>query len=408
MISVVRTALLLFGLAAILFGEQVPKVPWTIVPREIASPAGGDSAQPQMTVSNRGVLLSWIERVDGAPTLRFAERSGNGWTAARSVASGSDWFVNWADVPSVARLDDRTIAAHWLQKSGASTYAYDVRLTHSTDAGQTWTPAVVPHTDGTKTEHGFASLFPLAGVNGGLGLVWLDGRAMTNGHGGHGGGDMSLRFGAFDRQWRQVAETSIDDRVCECCPTAAAITADGPVVAYRNRGPDESRDIHIARFQNGKWTTGVATSQDSWRINACPVNGPSLSARGGTVVLGWFTARNDQPQAFAAFSRDAGRTFGAPIRLDDGASHGRVDVDLLPDGSAAALYVEYGDRKPRVNVRRIEASGSRSQPITIAAIEDGRAGGYPRMARHGNELVFAWLERAGSPRVKTAAALLDR
>jgi hypothetical protein len=93
----------------------------------LPSPAGPNSAQPQLTVSSRGVLLSWIERDGEKSALRFAERTTTGWTAARTVASGSDWFVNWADVPSVLRLSDGSLYGHWLQKSGADTYAYDVR-----------------------------------------------------------------------------------------------------------------------------------------------------------------------------------------------------------------------------------------------------------------------------------------
>jgi len=126
------------------------------------------------------------------------------------------------------------------------------------------------------------------------------------------------------------------------------------------------------------------------------------------VVLAWFTSHNDEPHAFAAFSSDAGRTFRAPIRLDDAVSSGRVDVDLLADGSAVAMYIEHADRKPRVSIRRLEPSGARSQPVTVATIEDGRTSGYPRMARYRDEMVFAWTEREGTPRVKTAVATVDR
>lgn len=66
-------------------------------------------------------------------------------------------------------------------------YAYDVRLARSTDNGQTWMTSFTPHRDRTQTEHGFASLFQMPGA--GLGLVWLDGRAVKAGpgHGEHGG-----------------------------------------------------------------------------------------------------------------------------------------------------------------------------------------------------------------------------
>jgi hypothetical protein len=114
-----------------------------------------------MTVSSRGVLLSWIEREDNRAALKFAERTREGWSATHTAAAGDDWFVNWADVPSVLRLDDGTLVAHWLQKSGADTYAYDVRLARSADDGRTWSTPITPHHDGTKREHGFASRPPV-------------------------------------------------------------------------------------------------------------------------------------------------------------------------------------------------------------------------------------------------------
>ena len=398
--AVIAIIVSLGGLAA----RQSPTA-WPLEPHAIESPAGSDSAQPQLTVSARGVLLSWIERSGANAALKFSERTASGWTTPRSAIVAGNLFVNWADVPSVLRLDDGTLVAHWLQKSGSSLSAYDVRLSSSKDDGKTWMDPVLPHHDGTPTEHGFASLFQMRG--GGLGLVWLDGRAMTAdaGHGGHGAGNMALMFGAFDRQWKQTAEAPIDARVCECCPTSAAVTADGPIVAYRNRGDDELRDVYVSRYGNGRWTEPVAAHADGWKIQACPVNGPMLSARGRDVALAWFTVRDNQPHAYAAFSSDAGRTFGTPLRLDEVTATGRVDVELLPDGSALASYIEYGGGQTRFNVRRVDRAGARSSAITIAALEDGRTSGYPRMALHGDELVFAWVERAG---VKTKVARLAR
>ena len=154
--------LALVAAAGVRTQPQAP-APWALRVETLASPAAAGSAQPQLSVSSRGVLLSWIETTADRATLRFSERTANGWSAPRTVASGTDWFVNWADVPSVVRLADGTLAAHWLQKSGAGTYAYDVRLSSSRDEGKTWTASFTPHHDGTKTEHGFASLFQMPG-----------------------------------------------------------------------------------------------------------------------------------------------------------------------------------------------------------------------------------------------------
>ena len=403
-----------FALAALLavtapaaLGRSVPASEWTLKIEPLSSPAGADSDQPQLTVSDRGVLLSWIERSGQSATLKFSERTPAGWSAVKVVASGTDWFVNWADVPSVLRLDDGTLAAHWLQKSGPRTYAYDVRLSYSKDDGKTWSPSFTPHHDGTKTEHGFASLVQMPGA--GLGLVWLDGRAMTrdaHGAGGHGSGAMSVRYAAFDRSWKQSAETPIDLRVCECCPTAAAVTSEGVIAAFRDRSPEEIRDIYVAHLEQGKWSEPLPVHRDNWRMPACPVNGPALSAIDRDVAIAWFTGKDDQPQARLAFSRDAGRTFGAPIRLDDGVSLGRVDVVLLPDRSALAGYIEYADKRAQFRIRRVDSSGAKSAPITVAGIDDGRASGHPRIALHRGELVFAWIERNQTSQIRTAVAKL--
>jgi hypothetical protein len=369
------------------------RIEWTPALTPVTSPAAPASAQPQLSVSSRGVLLSWIERDGPRATLKFAERTSAGWSAPQTVASGDNWFVNWADVPSVVRLANGTLAAHWLQKSGPETYAYDVQLAYSTDDGRTWSPSFLPHHDGKKREHGFASLFQMPGA--GLGLVWLDGREMTSaaGHGAHDAnqGAMTVRFASFDTKWNQTADMPIDLRVCECCPTTAAVTSDGPIAAFRNRTEDEVRDIYISRFENGKWTVSKAVHDDGWNIPACPVNGPMLSARGRDVAIAWFTMRGDEGHVFAAFSKDAGRTFGPPIRLDDNISLGRVDIELLDDGSAIATWIEFAEQKSQFRARRVHPSGSRSASIAVAALAGGRA----------------WTDTGtGTPRVQTAVAML--
>ncbi len=378
---------------------------WPLAIETISTPAKGSSGQPHLSVSDRGVLLSWIERSGSTATLSFAERRANAWTDARTIASGDDWFVNWADVPSAMRLANGTLVAHWLQKSGPDTYAYDVRLSYSRDDGRTWSASFTPHDDGTKTEHGFASLVQMP--RSGLGLVWLDGRAMSSsGPEGHGRGVMSLRFAEFDTAFRRVSDTPVDLRVCECCPTAAAVTADGLIAAFRDRGNDEIRDISVSRLNNGTWTEPAAVHDDGWKIPACPVNGPSLSARGRSVAIAWFTVKQDHGQAFAAFSEDAGRSFGAPIRLDDGGSLGRVDIELLDDGGAVATWIEFAGQRAQFRARRVDGGGARSPTVTVAGIAGSRASGYPRVARHGDELVFAWTEAAagGALQVRTAVA----
>lgn len=382
--------------------EPPPETPaesaFPFVVEPLVAPAQGDSGQPQLTTSSRGVILSWLEQAGTAATLKFSELTGQAWTGAKTVASSDGWFVTDADVPTVMRKSDGTLVATTYPSVDPAIEAYDLRLTYSRDEGKTWSPLLSPHHDGTKTQHGFASLFEMADAA--LGIVWLDGRVEQS---------MSVYFASFDGAWKQTAESSVNARVCECCPTAAAMTTDGPLVAFRDRTNQEIRDIHVTRVEQGKWTEAVPVHADNWRIEACPVNGPALSTRGRAVAAAWFTATGNDGHAYAAFSQDAGRTWSDPIRLDDETSLGRVDIELVDDGSAVATWIEFANERAQLRARQVRPSGERSAAASIAGAAERRVRGYPRLARNGNNLVFAWTESGDGPgpqEVKTAVASL--
>jgi hypothetical protein len=116
------------------------------------------------------------------------------------------------------------------------------------------------------------------------------------------------------------------------------------------------------------------------------------------------TAQDDRGHAFAAFSSDAGATFGPPLRLDDDASQGRVGIALLPDGSAVASWLEFADQRSQLRIRSIEPSGARGPAHTVAGVGAERTSGYPRLVRRGDELLVAWTETSdGRSKVRTAA-----
>lgn len=392
------------ALATVTFGSEqsTPRteLPSALMPDVLTSPAGANSYAPQLTVEGSRVLLSWIEMAGERATVKFAERTNTGWSEPRSVASGDNFFVNASDVPSVRALPDGTLAAHWLQVNGNNPEGYDLRLSWSKDGGRTWSAPTTPHHDKTETQHGFASLFPMP--DGGLGLVWLDGR--TTKPEAEDFGNMALRAAAFTASGKQRSETLVDSRVCDCCPTATALTSEGVVVAYRNRSADDIRDIYVARLEKGRWAPATRVHRDNWKIEACPVNGPSLSAQGRDVAVAWFTVQKDQGQALVAFSRDAGRTFGPARRIDDVGSTGHVGIQMLPDGSAAVSWVEFANKRAQFQVRVVQPDGTRSPAVTMA-----QSGGMriPRLIRGRDELLFAWSDIVdGSPRVRTARAAL--
>ncbi|MGE3843263.1 MAG: sialidase family protein [Vicinamibacterales bacterium] len=378
---------------------------WALNPTTEPAIAGPATAHANLSASPSGVILSWVEQLGPTSRLWFSDRIEAGWSAPRQVASGTDWFVSYADPPQVMRRPNGSLVAAWLRQIDPRLEASNLLVAHSEDGGRTWSTPASPHRDGTTQQHAFPSFFELAA--GQLGVVWLDGREIELDQTSDAGGAMSLRAATFDQQWQPQRELAVDLRVCECCPTAAAVTSEGPIVAYRGRSAGEVRNILVSRFQENAWTPPVTVHDDGWRTLACPVNGPTLVARDRVVVAAWFTVKDERGQALAAFSTDSGRTWGPPFRLDDGESLGRVDLELLDDGSVAASWVGVVGGEARLFVRRVQQDGRLSPAIRVSDVPGGSSSGFPRMARWRQQLIFAWTESdasTGTTRVRTASA----
>ena len=371
-----------------------------LVAEPLPSPTTGTSRAPQLAVAGGRVILSWLEFANFQSSLWFAERTPEGWSTPQMVVQGDDFVDNAADVPSVHPLGDDTLVAQWLHGDYGNPEAYDLALTWSEDRGQTWSAPTHPHSDGTAAQHGFASVFPAPAA--GLGLVWLDGRDFSER--GPTAGAMGLWAATYDGDGQQISERAIDTRVCDCCQTSAASTPDGVIVAYRDRSEDEVRDIRVVRLVDGQWSMPSLVHADDWTIHGCPVNGPAVAARGAHVAVAWFTAATEEGVTLLAYSTDGGQTFDAPVRVDDGLSRGLVDVELLPDESAAVSWVELTSTGSEFRARRVEPDGRRSPSMGIAEVVGGH---YPRLAQGRDELLFAWAEAdQGYTHLRTARVSL--
>jgi hypothetical protein len=394
--------------------------------------APGSSLPNLRTAADGSVLVSWTEPVVPAGTagsaqpsspaaahaLRWAELSPSGFGPPATVATGTDWLINWADFPSVTRLGPRTLLAHWLRKrkppSGKGMAGYDIELTRSDDGGGTWSLPWRPHGDDTETEHGFVSVVPRG--QGGALVLWLDGRAFAglDEEGAEQRASMALRYAVLEPSAgggdaaAPAVDTSLelDPRTCSCCQTAAVATGDAVLVAYRDRSADEIRDIAVTRFAGGRWSAPALVHADGWHIDGCPVNGPALAARGQRVAVAWYTAAGERPQVKLALSEDGGVTFGAPVRIDQGNPQGRVDVALAGE-LAVVSWQELAGPVVELRVRAVDLRGATpaaraSQPI--AAVAAGRVSGFPQLAVQGGDAILVWTNADAGGKTAVAAA----
>lgn len=367
---------------------------------DLKSPAPAGSEEPNLAVGPDGrVYLSWLEpsATSTAYTLRFSIRGPQGWSAPKTIASGSNWFVSAVDFPSLTVLSDGTLAADWLVASnGPHSEAYDIDLAFSKDGGTTWSKPILPHRDRKKRQHGFPAMIPTSDAK--LAAIWLDGRNMAD----ESTGNMALMYTTVAPTGALGAESLIDNRVCECCKTALAMTPDGMVAVYRDRSDKEIRDISISRFSNGRWSKPEDLSKDGWEIDGCPINGPAVSSNGRNVAVAWFTAPGDKPEVNLMLSSDAGKTFGKKIRVDGGNPVGRVEVLSLASGISVVSWIERTPQGSRLHLRRFDAAGVGSAPMDVSRTIGVTSGSFPKTVVSGNDIVVAWTDTAQPSQVRTA------
>ncbi len=376
-------------------------------PVPLESPAGPGAALPRLTVDGDGAAwLSWVEPAGGGHALKYARLDADGWSDPAEAARGEGWFVNWADFPSVVSAGGGRLAAHWLEKREGGPYAYDVTMAVSTDGGKSWSTPATPHGDGTATEHGFVTLVP---GKRGVRAVWLDGRNTaavasdgdTAHHGGHGGA-MTLRAGGLDWSGRPLPETELDPMTCDCCQTGAAQVPAGTLVVYRDRSPEEIRDVYAVALGDAGAGPPAPVARDDWTMPACPVNGPAVEAREAFVAVAWFTAAGDQPRVRLAVSGDGGARFGPVVEIEDEPNLGRVDVAITPDGRPVVSWLALDGKEAVIRYRAVDAGGAPGPVHTLAATSQARSSGLPQMVAADGRLVFAWTDTGEPSRVMTA------
>ncbi|WP_162823643.1 sialidase family protein [Lysobacter sp. TY2-98] len=374
--------------------------PWTL-PIDAAQ-------QPDLAVTPDGsLLMSWIEQTGDMQRLWFSRWRDGRWSAPQSIAQG-EGIGNGADTPHLRQTPDGALWATWLRKRGSG-HARDIVIARSANGGLTWSAPAPVNTDGTATEHGFASLWADGPAS--LGVAWLDGRETggehahdmhaMHGSGGHGGMHDAgpehatmLRTAVFDAQLARHDESVIDTATCDCCQTDVAVLADGPRLVYRDRAPGEIRDIALLTHAGKRWSSPTLVHVDNWRMPACPVNGPAIAGDARDVSVAWYTMRGDTPTVRFARSADGGATFGDSIDLASAADvQGRVDVALDATGAWVAWLTEASEAQA-LHLAHVPTAAAAPDRTMIAATlaGRGRATGWPRLVVSDGTLHAVWTD----------------
>jgi hypothetical protein len=354
-------------------------------------PGSAGAGQPRLAAGVDGTpVLSWLEPAGDGAALRYATFAAGAFAAPLEVTSGDDLMVNWADMPSVQPITNDVWAAHWLRVAPESAGAYHVATAVSADGGRTWSVPVQLNDDDAMAEHGFVELFAW---NGAIAALWLDGRQLAEWSFDEPDKLLgtSLRIAELDYSGGVVARGIVDELVCDCCQPDRAMTRSGPVVAYRDRTPDEIRDIVVRRNLDGRWQDAVVAGVDGWHIEGCPVNGPAIAVAGERVAVAWFTAANDTPRVRFAWSGDGAASFAPALDLDGAGSFGQVG--LVVDAAGTAL-VTWWRAAPGggtdLALRTVNADGTLGEVRVVAHSAAAQPVDVPQLIAAGEDLLMAW------------------
>ncbi|NNL31630.1 MAG: exo-alpha-sialidase [Flavobacteriaceae bacterium] len=377
--------------------SEANKVQYIHVPTEVKS-----SEPSLMLSSDHSLYLSWIETdSSGLSQLRFSKLTDDDtWSEPNTIAGGKNWFVNWADFPSLTAFGQNNMVAHYLEKSAADTYAYDVKLTISNDEGKSWNSSFSPHDDQTNTEHGFVSKLDIS--NDRFMSVWLDGRqyayaakdsTLTK--------EMTLRSAIINSKGEILKEHVIDDRVCDCCQTDITMTSQGPMVVYRDRSDKEIRDIYFSIYKNENWSVPKVVNNDNWYIPGCPVNGPAIASSNSLTAISWYTVSNQLQKVKMAFLASSGE-FSESIDLNYVNPLGRVDIEILNADQAVVSWMDNSNERSKIMLQVVDRSGQKSAAFTVSDVSEERSSGFPRMILKDDYLYITWTEVGTQLKVKSA------
>lgn len=371
------------------------------------NPADIGSRYPNLYTDSSGTsYMSWIMGIEeDIYALQYSRMIGGRWTEPETVEVGTEFFVNWADFPSVVGRDGAATAAHWLRKIEGGPYAYNIQVALRDETGERWSRTVTPHDDGTPTEHGFVSMEPLD--NGNTLVIWLDGRE-TDGRAHDEYSDfskaMTLRSAEITPGGEVIRLRLIDDSVCDCCQTDLVKSGSKVYAVYRNRTEEEIRDIYLATYdtETGEWSTPAAVANDGWQISACPVNGPRIAADGDRLAVAWYTVADDTSRVKLAISTDSGETFSNPQLISEGNTLGRTDLLLMDDGSIYVSWMANVNGLGEVVMRKVSPDGTPGEPFRVGTTGASRSSGFPRMADTGEFILVAWTQTEPNLKVRTA------
>jgi len=86
---------------------------------------------------------------------------------------------------------------------------------------------------------------------------------------------------------------------------------------------------------------------------------------------------------------------------------GRVDVEILKDGSALVSWLDNVNDNTVIQIQRVYQDGTQGDIVTLDESSENRSSGFPRMIINDNIAYFAWTNDNDGLSVKAAMVNIE-
>lgn len=318
----------------------------------------------QLQQIDNELYKTWIEeKGESATRIQYAKWKGKKWSMPQSLSQAEvRWISNEVDAPQLAKFpNSETLVRTWMQSSSRfNPYDQDLFISLSDYSGKTWNKTFSPYNTINEVSafYGNCRLLPLP--NNRMLALWLDGRDTKYKHKSNGrmlpkpGSKYTLRSLEFDESGQFYETDILNDQIVGLCPFDAIQTEEGILAVYR----DGKNDINITSYSNGIWSASKTLTNENWYLPNT-IEAPAADAIGKKVAVAWYTNPRNRAQVKLAFSDDNGKTFTAPVRIDEGKTIGKVDVLWEDEETAIVAWVEARDAAAQIVVVRYNFYGQK-------------------------------------------------
>lgn len=334
--------------------QAEPPLPYEFGPKFVTEHKVKALVGPSIQVGEQGdIALAWMEEDKDVRSVFYARSAEPGGSMGAPVRINCPEDVPYwrQEAPALVVSGDEVFVTRGLthpKSTPEQPLATELRLSRSSDCGNTFQPSVLMNDDPGVIQHTFDALHRDA--DGRLHLSWIDGR-----DGKKEPGTSVAR--SLDRGLTITKNLKVDEGTCVCCRTAVTSGPGGMVyVAWRKIFEGNVRETVVARSTDSGSTFAppVVVGHDRWVFHACPHRPASMGVdRQGRLYVVWYTEGTDEiPPVYLAYSDDRGRTFSEKRKLNHAKNtfpdHPQIAVD--PEGRIVVVWEEQAPVKRDVVV----------------------------------------------------------